>query len=104
MKNKVQEVLNSFEPISLKEMDRVKLMDRTDRKYNFNISLLPELLKMVRDDYRALEVEGTRMSRYETLYYDTPEFDLFQNHHNGKTNRYKIRLRRYVETKLTFLK
>lgn len=102
MKNKVQEVLNSFEPISLKEMDRVKLMDRTDRKYNFNISLLPELLKMVRDDYRALEVEGTRMSRYETLYYDTPEFDLFQNHHNGKMNRYKIRLRRYVETKLTF--
>jgi hypothetical protein len=77
-------------------------MDRTDQKFNFNIAQLPELLKEVRDTYRVLEVAGTKMSRYETLYYDTPAFDLFRQHHNGQTNRYKIRLRRYVESDLNF--
>lgn len=98
----VKNVLETFEPITLEEMDRVKLMDRTDLKFNFNISKLPALLEQVKDHYRVLEVAGTRMSRYETLYYDTPGFGLFHQHHNGKTNRYKIRLRRYVESDLNF--
>lgn len=102
MKAAVKAVLDTFETITLEEMDRVKLMDRTDQKFNFNIALLPELLKEVRDTYRVLEVAGTKMSRYETLYYDTPGFDLFRQHHNGQTNRYKIRLRRYVESDLNF--
>jgi hypothetical protein len=102
MKAAVKKVLDTFETITLEEMDRVKLMDRTDQKFNFNIAQLPELLEKVRDVYRVLEVAGTKMSRYETLYYDTPEFDLFRNHHNGRTNRYKIRLRRYVESDLNF--
>ena len=102
MKEAVKKVLDSFETITLEEMDRVKLMDRTDQKFNFNIAQLAELLAEIRDIYRVLEVSGTKMSRYETLYYDTPEFDLFRNHHNGRTNRYKIRLRRYVESDLNF--
>lgn len=102
MKEAVKAVLDTFETITLEEMDRVKLMDRTDQKFNFNIAQLPELLKEVRDTYRVLEVSGTKMSRYETLYYDTPSFDLFRQHHNGQTNRYKIRLRRYVESDLNF--
>jgi hypothetical protein len=101
-KEEVKAVLDTFEPITLEEMDRVKLMDRTDTKFNLNISRLPELLRAVRDDYRVLEVSGTRMSRYETLYYDTPEYEFFRKHHNGRTNRYKIRLRRYVESDLNF--
>jgi hypothetical protein len=102
MKEAVKNVLDTFEIITLEEMDRVQLMDRTDQKFNFNIAQLPALLEQVRDTYRVLEVAGTKMSRYETLYYDTPEFDLFQKHHNGRTNRYKIRLRRYVESDLNF--
>ncbi|MBI3510520.1 MAG: polyphosphate polymerase domain-containing protein [Bacteroidetes bacterium] len=102
LKKEVKAVLDTFDPISIEEMDRVKLMDRTDMKFNFNINRLPDLLRAVRDQYRALEVAGTRMSRYETLYYDTPGFDLFLKHHNGRTNRYKIRLRRYVESDLNF--
>ncbi len=102
MKEAVQAMLDTFEVITLEEMDRVKLMDRTDQKFNFNISHLPGILNEVRDQYRVLEVSGTKMSRYETLYYDTPSFDLFKQHHNGQTNRYKIRLRRYVESDLNF--
>jgi hypothetical protein len=102
MKEEVKAILDSFDAITLKEMDSVKLMDRTDQKFNFNINRLPALLRDMRDQYRVLEVSGTRMSRYETLYYDTPSYGLFAQHHNGKTNRFKIRLRRYVESDLNF--
>lgn len=92
-----------FDPITLKEMDSVKLMDRTDTKYTFNISLLPEVLKEAAMHYRVLNVENNRISRYKTLYFDTEDFDLYNQHHSGKLNRYKIRHRTYVESDLGFL-
>lgn len=98
----VKTALDRFDPITLDEMDGVKLMDRTDLKFNFSIHHLPDLLDSIRDSYRSLEVSGTRMSRYETLYYDTPEYDLYKTHHKGKPTRFKIRARKYVESDLNF--
>lgn len=98
----VSAALSQFEPITLEEMDRVKLMDRSDLKFNFNVMHLPELLNSIRDHYRVLEVKGMRTSRYETLYYDTPGFDLYKLHHKGKPARFKIRVRKYVESDLNF--
>ncbi|HRD38564.1 MAG TPA: VTC domain-containing protein, partial [Bacteroidia bacterium] len=69
--NSVQNILMHFEPISLKEMDAVKLMDRTDTKFTFTENELEKVLLMVKDDYKVLEVEGKRQSAYKTLYYDT---------------------------------
>lgn len=97
------EILQAFEPISLKEMDSVKLMDRTDTKYTFNRSQFNEVLKEVLAHYRVLEVEGKRVSRYKTLYYDTSDYKLYTRHHNGELNRYKIRHRSYVESNIGFL-
>lgn len=98
----VKSALDKFEPITLEEMDGVKLMDRSDLKFNLSIRHLPELLASISDHYRSLEVKGTRMSRYETLYYDTPGFDLYKTHHKGKPTRFKIRARKYVESDLNF--
>jgi hypothetical protein len=102
VKDKVKNILDNFEKITLEEMGRVELMTRTDMKFCFNISRLPELLENIRADYKSLEVAGTRMSRYETLYYDTPGYDLFSNHQNGQLKRYKIRMRKYVESDIKF--
>lgn len=98
----VNAAIQLFDPITLDEMDRVKLMDRTDLKFNFNIQHLPSLLDSVHDHYRVLEVSEKRSSRYETLYFDTPSFGLYKLHHNGKPTRFKIRVRKYVESDLKF--
>jgi len=84
-------------------MDNVKLMDRTDTKYTFHATQLETLLKEAQPFYRVLSVEANRISRYKTLYYDTENFDLYNKHHSGKLNRYKIRHRTYVESELGFL-
>ncbi|MBK5285869.1 MAG: VTC domain-containing protein, partial [Bacteroidia bacterium] len=52
--------------------------------------------------YRVLDVDGVRLSRYELLYFDTEKFDLFHKHHRGKSNRHKIRFRKYVESNLNY--
>lgn len=92
-----------FEPITLLEMDNVKLMDRTDKKFTFHISMLAGILHEAEQHYKILEVEGHRISRYKTLYFDTEQFDLYNKHHNGKLNRYKVRHRTYVDSNLGFL-
>lgn len=102
MNQEVLSKLNQFNPITLQEMDGVKLMDRTDTKFTFNIQQLPEILEEAKEYYRILEVESNRISRYKTLYFDTEDFDLYNEHHSGKLNRYKIRHRTYVESNLGF--
>jgi hypothetical protein len=94
--------LNDFEPITLKEMDSVKLMDRTDTKFVFRQDQLPAFMQMMKNDYRVLDVSGHRISRYESLYFDTSGFDLYHSHHRGKPSRFKIRCRKYVESDLYF--
>ena len=101
--SELSNILQSFAPISLKEMDGVELMNRTDTKFMTSMSVLVSIIKTLPDSYRVLEVNGLRQSGYETLYYDTPDFLFYRRHHNGKKNRYKVRKRAYVESNLNFL-
>ena len=98
----INRILNEFEPITLKEMDSVKLMDRTDTKFVFRFDQLPEFLNQLKNDYRILDIKGYRISRYESLYFDTKDFDLYLSHHRGKPRRFKVRFRKYVESELHF--
>jgi hypothetical protein len=98
----VEEILLDFEPITLKQMDKVKLQDRVDTKFMFPDNLLPMLLNEMKNDYFALDINGMRYNHYETLYFDTANFGLYIRHHNGGVNRYKFRARKYVESNLHF--
>lgn len=96
-------ILTQFDPISLEEMDGVRLMNRTDTKFTFSINQFEEILQTIINDYRILEIEGKRISKYKTLYYDTEDLSLYHKHHNGQLNRHKIRHRTYIETGMGFL-
>jgi hypothetical protein len=98
----LNDILQNFSPVSLTEMDSVKLMNRSDTKFIFRRELLPCILEQLQDDYFVLEVEGVRNSRYETLYYDTVDFKMFHQHRCDKAIRQKVRLRTYLESDLHF--
>lgn len=91
------DVLASFVPIGLEELDRARLLDRVDTKYAAPEPVLPELLEAVRPHYALLEVADRRVTPYTTLYFDTPERACYRQHHNGRANRRKYRMRRYGE-------
>lgn len=99
----LQDIIANMDPISIDEMDSVKLMNRTDTKFGFSASLLPEILKACSNDYRILEVNTVRASAYRTLYFDTPDHQLYLDHHKGKPYRFKIRIRNYIESNLFYL-
>jgi hypothetical protein len=99
----IEQIIQQFHPISLKEMDGVELMNRTDTKFVVSLDQLFSILEEVKNTYRILEVNNVRFSHYETLYYDTDQFLFYTRHHNGKKNRWKIRKRSYVDSDLNFL-
>ena len=95
--------LNIFESISLAEMKENRLMKRVDTKYLFHESLLPDILHNLSNDYFILNVDGVRLQRYKTRYYDTPDFELYRQHHNGQRDRFKLRVRSYLNSEAEFL-
>ena len=99
----IEQIVQQFTPISLKEMDGVELMNRTDTKFVVSLDDLLSILDEVKTTYRILEVNDIRFSHYETLYYDTDDFLFYTRHHNGKKNRWKIRKRSYIDSDLSFL-
>lgn len=87
-----------LDPVSLKGLDKVKLMNRVDSKYIFHLRQLDEILEEVRPHYSVLEIEGKRLFDYASLYFDTPDYSLYFQHHNGRANRVKMRYRQYLDT------
>ncbi|MBP6312986.1 MAG: polyphosphate polymerase domain-containing protein [Flavobacteriales bacterium] len=92
-----------FDPISLEEMDSVKLQDRVDTKYVLGAGELEEVLKAMLPHYRLLVVKGVRGTDYRSLYFDTPDLKHYQDHHNKRTFRVKVRFREYIGSGLAFL-
>ena len=97
------DLLQRFDAIHLSEMDHVKLLRRTDTKYLMSEEQLSRALAHLADYYRVLEVGGRRLQHYQTLYFDTQDLSLYQQHHSDRRNRYKVRERAYVDSDLAFL-
>jgi len=103
LSQKINTIIQQFEPISLLEMDRVKLMNRVDTKFAFSIKEFIEFLPNLIENYKVLEINGNRIPSYESLYFDNDHLGFFLDHHNGRMNRFKVRYRKYIESDLIFL-
>ena len=97
------DIRTNYQPITLEEMSGIRLMNRTDTKFVTNIATLRKLLKLAVWQYRAQEIEGKRQARYYTMYFDTPDMQMYTCHHSGHANRQKLRIRSYVDSGLNFL-
>lgn len=99
---KIKEKLDTFTSIDLEGLDKVEMLNRVDTKYVFHINQFDEILDEIRDKYYVLEIDTKRMFDYESIYFDTEDFDLYKFHHNGKLNRLKIRFRKYLDSNLCY--
>ena len=99
----LNELAAQFAPITLAEMSSVKLMNRTDTKFVTTLPRLCQLLRMAQGDYFIQEIDGERNMLYDTTYFDTQRFDMYQQHQHGQAGRQKIRFRTYVSSNLQFM-
>jgi len=99
----MEDLLREMKPITLSEMSGVKLMNRTDTKFVTTMPKLLRLLEMARQDYYVQDIDGERNMLYDTTYFDTCSFGMYQEHQHGHTGRQKIRFRTYVSSNLQFM-
>ncbi len=98
------ESLTAITPITLAEMDAIKLMNRVDTKYLTDEATLVQVLAdAAAAGYRALETEGEKLSPYNSVYFDTAGLRMFLDHHNRRLVRQKVRTRSYLGSGITFL-
>lgn len=103
LKNSLAVSVENFLPISLKEMDSVALLNRVDTKFVMTDAQLITVLQSLQNDYRILTIENRCINHYRTLYFDTPDFMLYELHVNENAERYKVRYREYLDTCQSFL-
>lgn len=90
--------LRKFDKHTLVSQERASLLNRIDDKFVIDIHQLTEMLAAISNEYSLLEIQGESLFSYETFYFDTHKFALYNMHHSGKKNRFKIRTRRYLES------
>ncbi len=87
--------LKNFETVELSQINSVASLFRFDTKFLFSEHKLSELLELLKNNFSILQIANEVQHPYHTLYFDTPEFKLYLDHHNGKPNRMKVRVRHY---------
>mgnify|MGYP000100216311 CR=1 FL=1 len=98
----IEDCLSDFSSISLAELENYELLNRYDIKYIININKLPLVLKLLQSNYYILQICDKRIFSYNNLYFDTQDYYFYNQHHNGKSNRTKVRYREYIESGISF--
>ena len=102
MTDALSDILQRMHALSLEEMGGVKLMNRVDSKFPTNMETLLHMASLWDSDFYIQEIEGQRIARYKTLYFDTPDALTYTMHHNRRLKRQKVRQRIYVDSGSAF--
>ncbi len=98
------EVVASMGSIDLPTIQSVAdLQTRYDRKYLVAPATVARVIGRLTSPMSVLEVAGRRESRYESVYFDTPEWDSYRAAVHGRRHRFKVRTRSYLDSGLCML-
>jgi len=93
----------NFEPAALDDGEDFLFINRHVTKYLFSPELLNLILEKLTDRYQVLYINNHYIQDYESLYFDNKDFKFYLDHHNRKLNRYKVRFRKYLDSKNIFI-
>jgi VTC domain len=97
-------LVRRFSPISLAELNaKAEMLRRRDNKYVIERAVMQEALEEFVDYFDVLEIGGCRSFTYDTCYFDSPDFECYRDHHRGRRQRIKVRIRNYIESELCFV-
>jgi VTC domain len=93
-----------FQPIGLDALNaKAAMLERLDNKYVVRAAVLQQAAAELSRHFDVLEIDGRRSFTYETCYFDDPERRSYHDHHQGRRQRMKVRVRRYVDAGLCFV-
>jgi VTC domain len=90
-------MLDDFAMVSLAEvLGAATLLTRIDHKYMVPLDALPGVIERL--DLPVLEIEGRRIFRYESVYFDTPTWSTYLASAHRRRRRLKVRTRSYLDS------
>jgi VTC domain len=93
-----------FAPIDLKALNaKAAMLERLDNKYVVRAPTLAAAAQELAGLFDVLEIEGRRSFTYETCYFDDADLRSYYDHQQGRRQRVKVRVRKYVEAALCFV-
>lgn len=97
-------LIELFDTISLEQMARARLMNRIDTKYILCREQLFDFLPILKNNY-LIQCNATngRIAKYETIYFDTVDKNMYLMHETGRTVRKKVRIRTYLDTRESYI-
>ena len=78
-------------------------MDRREEQFLIPNHWCSPLSTSLNKDYKILEIDGNRQFTYDNLYFDTPDNVCLNDHIRGRKIRFKIRIRSYANSNISFL-
>jgi VTC domain-containing protein len=96
--------LADMAPIGLAELtEHAELQTRVDRKYILPLAQVELLLPEIGRGSRALDIDGLRLFRYRSVYFDTPDLTSFHLAVRRRRRRFKVRTRTYLDSRQCWL-
>ena len=97
-------IISQLPTISLGELNALAgLQTRIDRKYVLTVEQADRALSGVAARLAALDIDGSRSFQYNSLYFDTPELTSYRAAATRRRRRFKVRVRRYVDSGVSAL-
>ena len=97
-------VVKAFPAIGLPQLDeKAAMLERLDRKYVVQETELRNALAQLVTSFDVLEIDGRRDFTYETCYFDDKHCSSYFAHHQGRRQRFKVRVRKYTDAQLCFV-
>jgi hypothetical protein len=95
---------SAFRPIGLAGLNaKAAMLERLDNKYVVRAPALAAVAVDLSDSFDVLQIDGRRSFTYDTCYFDDAERRSYYDHHQGRRQRMKVRVRRYVDAALCFV-
>lgn len=89
-------------PISLDQvLSAAALQTRVDRKFLLTPEQFRAFAGHLGNVLHVMEIDGQRIFRYASTYFDSHDFEQYRAHRQGRRKRFKVRSRTYVDTGLS---
>ncbi len=100
----VSNLAAQFQSISLDALNvKAAMLERQDNKYVLSSQVLHDVLHKLTDAFDVLEIDKRRLFTYDTCYFDDTDKRHYFDHHQGRRQRMKVRVRRYVDSRLCYV-
>ncbi|GAA4119047.1 polyphosphate polymerase domain-containing protein [Enteractinococcus coprophilus] len=87
--------------ISLADVvENAALQTRVDKKFLLTPEQFRQFTNRLGPEFSVMQINGLRTFQYRSTYFDTPDFEQYVAHRQGRRRRYKVRSRTYVESEL----